>query len=63
MVKSTRDMTEIENAKIILVQQQMRNSVSMFSLVSHFPNHRQNKKKEPDIKIESLKILEGTRNC
>ena len=40
----------------------MCNSVSVFSLVSYFPIHRQNKK-EPDIEIESLKILEGTRIC
>ena len=44
--KPTRDMTEIENAKIILVQQHIYNSVCIFSVLCYSPNPRQNNKKE-----------------
>ena len=43
--KPTRDMSEIENVKITLVQWHMYNSVHIFSLVCYFPLHHQNNKK------------------
>ena len=50
-------MAEIENVKIILVQEHMCNSVSISSLVHYFPLRHQNNKKEPIIQKSLEKLL------
>ena len=51
--KPTRDMTEIKNVKIILVQLHIHDSVCIFSLLCYFSLPRQNNKNNPKIQ-ESL---------
>ena len=49
--KPTRDMTETEIVKIILVQQHVYDSIRIFSLLYYFPLPRQNNKNS----LKSLK--------
>ena len=47
--KATRDMTDIQNVKIILVQQHLYDNVRIFSLLCYFPLSRQNNKNNSEI--------------